>query len=107
MPPATARAWSPATACGCTEGPCSAVGEATIIGPVIVPPNSLDLLDKRVCYRGQEGIVVGRLDPRRAGKDRLAALREASVTIRFEGRLGATFVEVGGPELAAIETLEA
>ena len=70
------------------------------------PANPLDLLGKRVRYRGQVGLVVGRLDPRHSRRDRLAPFREESVTIRFEGPLGPTFVEVKGPELAAIEPLD-
>jgi hypothetical protein len=70
------------------------------------PANPLDLLGKRVRYRGQVGLVVGRLDPRHSRRDRLAPFREESVTIRFEGALGATFVAVEGAELDAIELLE-
>ena len=70
------------------------------------PPNSLDLLGKRVRYQGREGLVVGRLDPTRAQRDRLAPFREESVTIRFEGDLGPTFVEVDAADFGAIEVLE-
>ncbi len=70
------------------------------------PPNTLDLLGKRVRYGGKYGVVVGRLDPRASRKDRLAPFREESVTIRFEGTLRPTFVEVGGAELARIVLLE-
>ncbi len=66
-------------------------------------PDPLELLGRRVRYRGQVGLVVGRLDPRSGQRDRLAPFREASVAIRFEGPLGATFVEVAGAELSAIE----
>jgi hypothetical protein len=70
------------------------------------PPNSLDLLGKRVRYQGKIGLVVGRLDPAAARKDRLAPLRAESVTIRFEGQLGATIVEVDAAELGSVEVLE-
>lgn len=70
------------------------------------PREPLELLGKRVRYRGQRGVVVGRLDPRSAQRDRLASFRQASVTIRFEGPLGPTFVEVDGAELGAIEPLD-
>ena len=70
------------------------------------PPNSLDLLGKRVRYRGSYGVVVGRLDPLADHRDRLAPFRAESVTIRFEGRLGATFVEVAATDLGDIELLE-
>ena len=66
-------------------------------------PDPLELLGKRVRYRSRVGLVVGRLDPRSGQRDRLAPFREASVTIRFEGPLGATFVEVAGAELGVIE----
>lgn len=71
-----------------------------------VLPDTLALLGKRVRYQGREGLVVGRLDPHSLGRDRLAFLRGASVTIRFEGPLGATFVTVEGAELGAIELLD-
>jgi hypothetical protein len=77
-----------------------------MIAGMTVPPDTLALLGKRVRYRGKEGLVVGRLDPRLSGRDRLAPFREESVTIRFDGPLGATFVEVEGTELAVIEVLE-
>ena len=70
------------------------------------PPNTLDRLGKRVRYRGKEGVVVGRLDPLAAHKGRLAQFRGASVTIRFEGHLGATFVEVDAVDLGGVEVLE-
>ena len=70
------------------------------------PPNSLDLLGKRVRYQGKEGLVVGRLDPLAAQRDRLAPFRAESVTIRFEGQLGATFVEVAAIDLGGVELLE-
>ena len=70
------------------------------------PPHSLDLLGKRVRYCGKEGFVVARLDPLAAHKDRLAPLRAASVTIRFEGDLGPTFVELDAAEFGSIELLE-
>ena len=70
------------------------------------PPNSLDLMGKRVRYQGKEGLVVGRLDPPAAQRDRLAPFRGESVTIRFEGHLGATFIEVDAAELGSIEVLE-
>jgi hypothetical protein len=73
---------------------------------MVSPPDPLELLGKRVRYLGREGLVVGRLDPRRSSRDRLAPFREASVTIRFEGPLGPTFVEVEGAELASIELLD-
>ena len=50
--------------------------------------------------------TVSRLDPRGSSRDHLASFREASVTIRFEGPLAPTFVEVDGAELASIEPLE-
>jgi len=70
------------------------------------PPNTLDLLGKRVLYQGKIGLVVGRLDPTRACKDRLAPFRSESVTIRVEGDLGPTFVEIDAAELGSIEVLE-
>jgi hypothetical protein len=70
------------------------------------PPNSLDLLGKRVRYQGKEGLVVGRFDPTRAHRDRLAPFRDESVTIRIEGHLGPTFVEVDAAKLGSIELLE-
>ena len=73
---------------------------------MVVPRNTLDLLGKRVRYRGKEGLVVGRLDPQLARRDRLATFRGESVTIRFEGPLAPTFVEVEGADLDAIEVIE-
>jgi hypothetical protein len=70
------------------------------------PPNSLDLLGKRVRYQGKIGLVVGRLDPAAARRDRLAPFRSESVTIRFEGQLGAIFVEVDVADLGSVEVLE-
>ena len=70
------------------------------------PPDPLELLGKRVRYLGKEGHVVARLNPRSSQRDRLASFRQASVTIRFEGPLGATFVEVAGAELGVIELLD-
>jgi hypothetical protein len=70
------------------------------------PPNSLDLLGKRVRYQGKEGLVVGRLDPLAAHRDRLAPFRGESVTIRIEGHLGPTFVEVAAIDLGGVEVLE-
>jgi hypothetical protein len=69
------------------------------------PPNSLELLGKRVRYQGREGLVVSRLQPLAARRDHLAPLRAESVTIRFEGRLGATLVEVDAADFGAIELL--
>ena len=70
-------------------------------------PNSLDLLGKRVRYAGKEGLVVSRFNPMAAGRDRLAPFRDESVTIRIEGRLGPTFVEVDAVDLGGVEVLEA
>jgi len=70
------------------------------------PPNSLDLLGKRVRYQGKEGLVVSRFNPLAARTDRLAPFRAESVTIRIEGHLGATFIEVDAAELGSIELLE-
>ncbi len=70
------------------------------------PLHTLDLLGKRVRYRCREGLVVSRLDPLAARRDRLASLRAESVTIRFEGKLGPTLVEVGAADIGAIEVLE-
>ena len=70
------------------------------------PPNSLDLLGKRVRYQGKVGLVVGRLDPLAVQRDRLAPFRAESVTIRLEGQLGATFVEVDVSDFGDIELLE-
>ena len=70
------------------------------------PVNSLDLLGKRVRYQGKVGLVVGRLDPTKACKDRLAPFRSESVTIRVEGDLGPTLVEVDAADLGGIEVLE-
>ena len=68
--------------------------------------NSLDLLGKRVRYCGKEGLVVSRFNPQAVDRDRLAPLRTESVTIRFEGQLGATFVEVAAIDLGGVELLE-
>ena len=68
--------------------------------------NSLDLRGKRVRYQGKVGLVVGRLDPLADQRDRLAPFRAESVTIRFEGQLGATFVEVAAIDLGGVELLE-
>ncbi len=68
--------------------------------------NSLDLLGKRVRYCGKEGLVVSRFNPLAVGRDRLAPFRGESVTIRFEGHLGATFIEVDAVDLGSIELLE-
>jgi hypothetical protein len=73
---------------------------------MVNPPNSLDLLGKRVRYRGKEGLVVGRLDPLAAHRDRLAPFRGESVTICFEGHLAPTFVEVDAVDLGGVEVLE-
>jgi hypothetical protein len=70
------------------------------------PPNTLDLLGKRVRYQGKEGLVVARLDPLAAHRDRLAPFRGESVTIRIEGHLGPTFVEVDAVDLGSVEVLE-
>ena len=70
------------------------------------PPNSLDLLGKRVRYQGREGFVVARLDPLAAHRDCLAPFRGESVTIRIEGHLGPTFVEVDTADFGSIEVLE-
>jgi hypothetical protein len=70
------------------------------------PPNSLDLLGKRVRYQGKEGLVVSRFNPLATRGDRLAPFRAESVTIRIEGRLGPTFVEVDAVDLGGVELLE-
>jgi hypothetical protein len=70
------------------------------------PPNSLALLGKRVRYHSQIGLVVGRLDPTTAQRDRLAPFRGESVTILFEGDLGPTFVELDAADFGSIELLE-
>ena len=57
---------------------------ATIIAPVVVPPNTLDLLGRRVRYRGKEGLVASRFNPLAAYGYRLAQLRGESVTIRID-----------------------
>jgi hypothetical protein len=49
---------------------------------------------------------VGRLDPLAARRDRLAPFRGESVTIRIEGDLGPTFVEVDAVDLGGVEVLE-
>ncbi len=69
-------------------------------------PNTLDLLGKRVRYQGREGLVVSRFNPLAAHRDRLAPFRGESVTIRIEGHLGATFVEVDAVDLGGFEVLE-
>jgi hypothetical protein len=75
--------------------------------PVVAnPPNSLDLLGKRVRYQGREGLVVSRFNPLAARTDRLAPFRAESVTIRIEGHLGPTFVEVDAVHLDGVELLE-
>ena len=70
------------------------------------PPNSLDLLGKRMRYQGKEGLVVARLDPLSAHRDRLAPFQAESVTIRIEGHLGPTFVEVDAIDLGGVAVLE-
>ena len=70
------------------------------------PPNTLDLLGKRVRYWGKEGLVVADSTRCAAHRDRLAPFRGESVTIRFEGDLGPTFVEVDAADLGSIEVLE-
>ena len=67
------------------------------------PPHTLDLLGKRVRYQGREGRVVSRLDPLSTRGDRLAPLRAESVTIRFQGHLRPTFVEVDAADFGDIE----
>jgi hypothetical protein len=69
-------------------------------------PNSLDLLGKRVRCQGREGLVVSTLNPLAAHRDRLASFRAESVTIRFEGQLGHTFVEVDVTDFSDIAALE-
>ncbi len=70
------------------------------------PPNCPDLLGKRVRYQGEEGLVVSTFNPLAAHRDRLAPFRGESVTIRIEGHLGATFVEVDAIDLGGVELLE-
>ena len=70
------------------------------------PPNTLDPLGKRVRYCGKEGLLVSRLNPLGVGRDRRAPLRAESVTIRIEGDLGPTFVELDAAEFGSIELLE-
>ncbi len=69
------------------------------------PPNTFDPLGKRVRYCGKEGLAVSRFNPLAVGRERLAPLRAESVTIRFEGYLGATFVEVDAADFGDIEVL--
>ena len=73
---------------------------------MVTPLNPLDLLGKRVRCQGKEGLVVSRFNPLATHGDGLAPLRAESVTIRLEGRLGPTFVEVAAVDLGDIELLE-
>jgi hypothetical protein len=67
--------------------------------------NTLDLLGKRVRYDGESGLVIARSEPAPASRDRLAAQRGRSVTIRIEGTLAPHFVEVTDSDLERIEVL--
>ncbi len=69
------------------------------------PPNTHDPLGKRARCCGKEGLVVSRFNAQAVGRDRLAPSRDESVTIRFEGHLGATFVEVDDADFGDIEVL--
>ena len=68
--------------------------------------NTLDLLGRQVRYNGETGVVVSRSEPGWAGRDRLAAERGRSVTIRIEGPLAPHFVEVTETDLESIEVLD-
>ena len=70
------------------------------------PPHTLNLLGRRVRHCGKEGLVVSRFNPLAVGRDRLAPFRGESVTIRIEGHLGPTFVEVDAIDLGGVELLE-
>ena len=70
------------------------------------PPHTLDLLGKRVRYQGKEGLVVSMFNPLAAHRDHLAPFRSESVTIRIEGHLGSTFVEVDAIDLGGVDLLE-
>jgi hypothetical protein len=68
--------------------------------------NTLDLLGRRVRYNGETGVVVGHSEPDSSHRDRLAALRGRSVTIRIEGQLAPHFVEVTESDLNNIEIID-
>jgi len=76
------------------------------VAPMVELHDALKLLGKRVRYMGKVGVVVGRLDPQSTHRDHLAPLRDHWVTIRFEGPLGPTFVEVEDAALGTIEVLD-
>jgi hypothetical protein len=67
--------------------------------------NTLDLLGRQVRYNGETGVVVSHSEPGWAGRDRLAAQRGRSVTIRIEGQLAPHFVEVTESDLENIEII--
>ena len=68
--------------------------------------NTLDLLGRKVRYNGETGTVVSHFRPGSLGRDRLAAQRGRSVTIRIEGQLAPHFVEVTETDLENIEILD-
>ncbi len=68
--------------------------------------NTLDLLGRKVRYNGETGTVVSHSGPGSLGRDRLAAQRGRSVTIRIEGQLAPHFVEVTETDLENIEILD-
>ena len=69
--------------------------------------DTLDLLGKHARYNGETGIVVSRSEPDWAHRDRLAAERGRSVTVRIEGQLALHFVEVTEADLERIEVFDA
>jgi MinD superfamily P-loop ATPase len=68
--------------------------------------NTLDLLGKHVRCNGEMGIVVNRSEPGSSRRDRLAAERGRSVTIRIDGQLAPHFVEVTESDPESIEVLD-
>ena len=68
--------------------------------------NTLDLLGRRVRDNGESGVVVSHSGPGSLGRDRLAAQRGRSVTIRVDGQLAPHFVEVTEADLENIEVLD-
>ena len=68
--------------------------------------NPLDLLGRRVRYNGEQGIVVSRSEPSLRSRDRLAARRGRSVTIRVDGDFAPHFVEVTETDLDSIIVLD-
>ena len=68
--------------------------------------NTLDLLGRQVRYNGEMGVGVSHSGPGEVRRDRLAAQRGRSVTIRVDGQLAPHFVEVTEADLENIEVLD-